>query len=120
MLNKESAVSDCYEVREGGTVWIVSFRRGLHLSEEVQYEELLSLLSNVFLCRDYKDSRIWKHSLFGEFLARAFHLALEGNHTSMSSSPLLLMGWFLSGLRSSVGLLLQQRCPWKMTREEED
>lgn len=31
VLNKEFAVSDCYEVREGGTVW-----RGLRLLEEVQ------------------------------------------------------------------------------------
>ena len=52
VLNKDFAVSDCYEVREGGTVWNVSFRRGLCLLEEVQYGELLSLLFNVFLCRD--------------------------------------------------------------------
>ena len=35
VLNKEFAVSDCYEVREGGTVWNVSFGSGLHSLEEV-------------------------------------------------------------------------------------
>lgn len=52
----------------------------------------MSLLSNVFLCRDYKDSRIWKPSLSREFSTRAFHLALEGNHTSRSFSSLVWMG----------------------------
>lgn len=33
----------------GETVWNVSFRRRLRLLKEVQYEELLSLLSNVFM-----------------------------------------------------------------------
>lgn len=33
----------------------VPFRRSLRPLEEGQYGELLSLLSNVFLCRDFKN-----------------------------------------------------------------
>ena len=92
MSNKESTVSDCYEVRDGCTLWGVTFRKSLRLSEEVQYGELLSLLSNVFLCRISKDSRIWKPSISGEFLAKDFYSALEGNHLPRASSSLVWMG----------------------------
>ena len=48
--NKESVVSDCYEVMDGCIMWGVTFRRSLRLSKDVQYEELLSLLFNVCVC----------------------------------------------------------------------
>lgn len=54
--NKESSISDYYEERDGCVVWRVPFRRSLHLSGVVHYEELLTILSNAFLCRKSKDS----------------------------------------------------------------
>ena len=53
----------------------VTFRRSLRFSEDVQYRELLSLLSNVFLCRNSTDFRFWKPSISGEFSVKAFHRA---------------------------------------------
>lgn len=40
--------------------WVVSHRRVLCRYEDVKYESLLLLLSNNFICREEKDSRIWK------------------------------------------------------------
>ena len=72
VYSKESAVSDYYEMWDDSMVWDVSFKRRLRLSKEVQYEELLRLLANVFFCKNSKDSRIWKSSISAEFLAKAF------------------------------------------------
>lgn len=38
--------------------WGVDFGRSLHHLEEEQYGELLSLLSNIFLCTNSKSYRI--------------------------------------------------------------
>lgn len=38
--------------------------------------ELLSILSNVFVFKDFKDSQIRKPSIFEWFLAKAFYSAL--------------------------------------------
>lgn len=46
--NKESVVTDYYEVWEEYISWSVSFRKSLHRSEEVQYEELLSIFFLTF------------------------------------------------------------------------
>lgn len=78
VTNKEAAVSDCYEVEDDSIVWVVSFRRNLRSSEEVQYRELLSFLSNIFLCRNSKYYRIWKHYTSGAFSAKAFVFRLRG------------------------------------------
>ena len=73
-------------------MWGVSFRISFHPSKGVQYGELLSLLSNVFLCRDYKESRIWKPSLSMEFSVKAFFLILEGNHLPRDPFSLVWLG----------------------------
>ena len=70
----------------------MSFKRSLHPSEEVQYRELLSLLSNIFLCRNFKDSRIWKSSTSRELLAKAFYLALEETQPSRAAFALVWVG----------------------------
>lgn len=62
-VNKEASVSDCYEMRNGSIVWRVSFIRSLKLLEWGSYEEMLNLLTNLFLCRDSKDSQIRKPSI---------------------------------------------------------
>ena len=61
-VNKESSISEYVEVRGGSTFWNVHPRRSLRPSEGILYGELLNLLSNVFLCSNSKDSRIWKLS----------------------------------------------------------
>lgn len=50
------------------------------------YKELMNLLTNLLICRDSKDSRIWKPSASRKFLAK--YLALEGNrpHRAPSSN----------------------------------
>lgn len=40
--------------------WVVPFRRSLRQFEMVEYEALLSVLANVFICRDQEYCRIWK------------------------------------------------------------
>ena len=77
-VNKESFVNDCSEVRNGCTVWGAPFRRSLRTLEGGSYEGLMSILTNVFICKDPKNSQIWKPSIFGELSAKAFFLALEG------------------------------------------
>ena len=52
-VNKESSVSDCFEVRNECLVWGVSFRRTLRPLEGVQYEELLSILANTFFLQGF-------------------------------------------------------------------
>lgn len=45
----------------GGCVsWGVAFRRSLHQFEPVEYEVMLNLLSNVFICKDIADYQVWK------------------------------------------------------------
>ena len=56
--------------------------------EEVQYRQLLSILSNVFLCRGSKDYRIWKPSISEKSSTKDLYLALEGNLPSRASSSL--------------------------------
>lgn len=104
--NKEVYISDYYEVRDGSVVWGVSFRRVLRQVEEVQYRELLSILFNIFLCRSSKDSRIWKPSLSREFSAKAFYLALEGNHYSRFSSSLVWLGLVPLGVEAFYWLAI--------------
>lgn len=90
--NKESSISDCYVVRDSRLGWDVSFRRALRQSEQVQYGELLGILSNMFLCKSNKDSWIWKPFTSGEFSAKAFYLARQGNHYPKATSSLVWLG----------------------------
>ena len=56
-VNKESSVGDDYlEISRSSTVSVVPFRRNLRLLEEGMYKELLSILTNLFLCRGSNDS----------------------------------------------------------------
>lgn len=67
----------------------VSFRRILWQSEVVQYGELLSIISNVSICRSCKDFRIWKPCSFEDFSVKTFYLALEGNRLPRAPSLLV-------------------------------
>lgn len=51
----------------GGLGFGVSFGRALHQLEKSEYASLLSLLSNVFICKGDVDQRIWKLSPSGIF-----------------------------------------------------
>lgn len=91
-VNKESPVSDCFEVRSGCMAWEVSFRRSLRQMEGFMYQEMLSVFANMLFCRDYNDSRIWKPSTSREFSAKAFYSALEGTHPHRTLSSLVWLG----------------------------
>lgn len=52
--------------------WVVSSRRGLRQSEELEYASLLSLLSNVFICSGEVDFYIWKPSPSSIFSTKSF------------------------------------------------
>lgn len=56
--NKNVSVKKCYDPMENGVSWDVSFRRGLCWHEVVEYEYLLSILSNIFICTEEKYCRI--------------------------------------------------------------
>lgn len=92
VFSKESSVSECYKARVNTVHWIVSFRRPLHQFEETQYRESLSLISNIFICRDSKDAQIWKPLPSGSFLATAFYLALVAPPQPITTSDLVWLG----------------------------
>lgn len=50
----------------------VSFRRGLRQYEESEFGLLVSLLSDIFICRDVANSCIWKTSRSGGFSCKSF------------------------------------------------
>ena len=54
--NKQSLVHECYSCEGDCIVWRIPLRRTLRQLEESEYESPLSLLSNIFLCRDFNDS----------------------------------------------------------------
>lgn len=60
-------------------VYEVSFRRS-------------RIFANMFLCRDYKDSQIWKPSTSRELLAKAFYSAFEGTHPHRAPYSLVWLG----------------------------
>ena len=53
--NKESSVKDCYFWVGSKVSWFVSFRRGLCQFEVLEYESLLSILANIFICWHEED-----------------------------------------------------------------
>lgn len=52
----------CFVGEGGGVSLVISYRRALHQFGMVDYESLLSKLSNFFLCRGELDAWIWKLS----------------------------------------------------------
>lgn len=52
------------------SVLLVPFGRVLRQFEESEYESLLSLLANVFICRDLADCHIWKMNPYGVFSSK--------------------------------------------------
>lgn len=62
---------------EGFILWGVSLRRVLCEPEESKYSSLLSMLSNVFLCRGEVDLRIWKPCPFDVFFSKYFFMTTE-------------------------------------------
>lgn len=57
--------------------WEVGVRRALHQSESMEFESLLNLLSNIFLCRDAVDICIWKPNSIGSFSSKSFYRKLD-------------------------------------------
>lgn len=49
--NKDASVKDCFVWNGNVVSWNISIRRALRQSELVAHQSLLSLLSNIFLCR---------------------------------------------------------------------
>ena len=92
VVSKESFVSDCFEGRNGCTMWGVFFGWALRPLEGGSYEELLSILTNVFIYRDSKDSRIWKPSISREFSTKNILLGLGGESFSKGSFCQCLVG----------------------------
>ena len=71
--------------------WEVSVRRALCLSELVEFESLLSLISNVFLCNE-DDSRIWKPNTAGSFSSKSYCRELGLLMGERSSSVVVWLG----------------------------
>lgn len=74
---KKKVLGECNVIRESSVSWEESFKKRLCLSEEVQFRLLLSLLINVFICRNDKDIHIWKPDPLEKCRVRAFHWSLE-------------------------------------------
>lgn len=55
----------------------LSFRRSPRQSKVSEYVPLLSLLSNVFVCRGEADQRIWKPCSSSLFSTKSFYSGLE-------------------------------------------
>lgn len=91
VVNKFSSVKENYEGAGGFVSWEMSFRRGLRLSKE-EHGSLLSLLSNVFICREEVDRRIWKPCLSSAFSMKSFTRGLEGILEAKHPSSLVWLG----------------------------
>lgn len=90
MVNKQAPVKESY-VSEGGFVsWVLSFRKGLRQSEEVEHGSLLSLLFNVFIYREEAYYHIWKPYPPGVFSTRSFTKELE---VMTNAKPPCSFGW---------------------------
>eukprot|EP00268_Persea_americana_P066181 TRINITY_DN8959_c1_g1_i2.p1 TRINITY_DN8959_c1_g1~~TRINITY_DN8959_c1_g1_i2.p1 ORF type:complete len:185 (+),score=22.54 TRINITY_DN8959_c1_g1_i2:2665-3219(+) len=58
-------------------LWGVSFGTVLCEVEESKYSSLLSMFSNVFICRGKVDLRIWKSSPFDVFFSKYFSMTMK-------------------------------------------
>lgn len=91
-VDKGVWVNECY-VREGGFVsCVVNFRRALCHLEVVEYEAILTLLANVFICRVFKDCHIWKATPSGSFFSKSFLKELEDIPRVRPPSSLVWLG----------------------------
>lgn len=93
--------------------------RGLHQFERDEYEVLLSLLSNVFIWRDFADYHIWKAIPCGQFYCKSFMDFLEDTPTVRASSSLIWLGlapprveafWLVVFGKVSTADNLRRRC----------
>lgn len=57
--------------------WGVEFKQALHQPKSVEFESMLSLFSNIFICRDDDHSRIWMPNPSGKFSSKSFYKTLE-------------------------------------------
>lgn len=71
---------------------MVNFRRALRHLEVAEYEAMLSLLANAFICRGSKDCRIWKATPSGSFSSESFLKELEDIPRIRPSSTLVYFG----------------------------
>lgn len=99
-VNRKVWLSKCFEGPGGLVSWVVSFRRSLHQFENDEYKALLSLLSNVFICKDPADCRIWK----AKFSCRSFSKALEDSPRVRTPSSLVWLGLAFLKWRLFAGL----------------
>lgn len=71
--NKESSFKNRYVWYGDGVSWEVSVKRAFRQSGSGEFQSLLGLISNAFLCRDVDDSRIWKPNTTGDLSSKSFH-----------------------------------------------
>ena len=57
-----------------------------------EHESLLCLLTNVFLCKDSSDCRIWKPDSAGSFSSRSFYQEIDSSSAAQSSCASVWMG----------------------------
>eukprot|EP00268_Persea_americana_P032086 TRINITY_DN31428_c1_g1_i1.p1 TRINITY_DN31428_c1_g1~~TRINITY_DN31428_c1_g1_i1.p1 ORF type:complete len:108 (-),score=14.36 TRINITY_DN31428_c1_g1_i1:164-487(-) len=80
---EEALVSDVE--RDGVRIrWGPTFRRNLSVVEETQVCSLLSLIDDVYLSLDGRDSRIWPYSTDGSFSIASFDDAFNKEDSSDS------------------------------------
>lgn len=77
-MNKESSVGVYLEISSSSTLRVVPFRINLRPFERGMYEKLLSILTNLFLCRDSKGLSDLKAFYFRGVLGKVLLCALEG------------------------------------------
>ena len=87
VCNKESSVKDCYFWVSSKVSWFVSFSRGFCQFEVSDYESLLSILVNVFICKGEEHIRIWKPCPLGRISIGSFYgvsSIVLGSHSHLS------------------------------------
>lgn len=92
MVNKFSSIKENFEGEGGFVYWELSFRRQLRLSKEEEHGSLLSILSNVFICREKVDTRIWKSCPSSAYYSKSFTRGLEGIREAKHPSTLVWVG----------------------------
>lgn len=59
------------------------------------------------LCKDSKDSWVWKPSIFKEFSIKAFYLALEGLQSLRTSSSYVCLGLSFPKVEAFCWLIME-------------
>lgn len=57
--------------------WVIPFKWALRQFVVPEFESILSLLSNVFICRDVANGRIWKLDTSRMFSSKVFFEGTE-------------------------------------------